>query len=117
MLSILGYSSNRRGYRSLDPFSHKVYVSKDLVVFNVKIFPAKEGVRSMSPTPSSVTALTLPTHLLTSASFDSEPIALFPSTSLPPFCNYFNTVLVWFESIVGEPTPFLFIGSFTSSFF
>jgi len=33
------------------------------------------------------------------------------------FCNYFSTVLVWFGFIVGEPTPFSFIGSSTSFFF
>ena len=29
----------------------------------------------------------------------------------PTFCNYFRTTLVCFGSIIGEPTPFLFLGS------
>jgi hypothetical protein len=32
-------------------------------------------------------------------------------------CNYFRTVLIWFESIVEKPTHFSFLGSSTSSFF
>jgi hypothetical protein len=31
----------------------------------------------------------------------------------PTFCIYLSTVLVWFESIIGEPTHFSFIGSST----
>jgi hypothetical protein len=34
----------------------------------------------------------------------------------PTFCNYFRTALVCFGSIIGEPTPFSFLGSFPPSF-
>jgi hypothetical protein len=33
------------------------------------------------------------------------------------FCNYFRTVLVCFESVVGKFTPFSFLGSSTLSSF
>jgi hypothetical protein len=42
----LGYSSNQRGYRCLDPLSRKVYVSRH-VVFDETRFPAKED--NLSP--------------------------------------------------------------------
>jgi hypothetical protein len=44
-----------------------------------------------------------------------EPGYLF--VPFPTFCNYFCTVLVCFGSIVGEPIPFLFLGSFSPSSF
>jgi hypothetical protein len=37
---LIGYSSNQHGYRCLDPFSKRVYVSQ-LVVFDEGLFPTK----------------------------------------------------------------------------
>jgi transposase InsO family protein len=46
------YSSLHNGYRCLDSFTHKVYISRH-VTFDEKSFPAKEG--ALSPAPSSST--------------------------------------------------------------
>jgi hypothetical protein len=60
----LGYSSNQRGYRCLDPVSRKVYVSRH-VVFDESWFPATEGVLS-----------------------DSAPVALVSTASFPAFPSF-----------------------------
>lgn len=55
----LGYSSNQRGYRCLDPMSCKVYVSRH-VVFDESRFPATEVVLSDYAPVGSVSPASFP---------------------------------------------------------
>lgn len=51
---LLGYSTTQKGYRCLDPHSHRVYISRH-VVFDETSFPATDAASVSTPqaaTPS-----------------------------------------------------------------
>jgi transposase InsO family protein len=76
----IGYGANQRGYRCLDPQSHKVYISRS-VVFDESQFPAK----GMALSQGSCT-ITVPT---------GNPIVPIPSNFMhnPPSSTYPSAVL------------------------
>jgi len=83
----IGYSSNYRGYRCLDPSTKKVHISRH-VVFDEDTFPAKDWMSSPLPPPATASATRgnvspTTTQLLLPSSLDFTP-APDPSALQPP---------------------------------
>lgn len=88
----LGYSSLRKGYRCLDPLTHKVYISRH-VTFDEKSFHAKEG--ALSPAPSSSTPVAPLPHF----TFSEIPYPLAAPLPSP------NETIVALMPFTNEPQP------------
>jgi hypothetical protein len=78
----LGYSTNQRGYRCLDPISRKVYVSSH-VVFDESRFPTNEGVFTPATT-GSVIPVSFPdfSNISSSSSVQLQQVPTAISTAL-----------------------------------
>jgi hypothetical protein len=83
----IGYGGNQRGYRCLDPQTHKVYLSRH-VVFNETQFPAKD--MSLSQGSCKITAspgnslVMIPSHLSSTLCVPTEPHQAPQPPSSPP---------------------------------
>jgi hypothetical protein len=58
----LGYGSNYKGYRCLDPLANKVVITWH-VVFDEMSFPAKAEVLSSIPTPAHPSGIPISIHI------------------------------------------------------
>jgi hypothetical protein len=103
----IGYSSNHKGYRCLDPTTNRVYISRN-VVFDESLFPAlgKGPVSHPASIPSSATGTLLPSHFFIANGLDSPlgnsgthlPIS---ATHVPPITSPF---LIRNSTHVSSPT-------------
>jgi hypothetical protein len=73
---LLGYSSNRKGYRCLDPVSNRIYISRH-VIFYEQTFPAQDKAYFTTPAEDSLhppgTILLLIDFYSINAAHDSNP--------------------------------------------
>jgi hypothetical protein len=80
---LLGYAANKKGYRCLEPQSHKIYISRH-IVFDENVFLAKgtslsQGSCQITATPGNSLVM-IPSHV---------PIEqLTSSTHLPPASSH-----------------------------
>jgi hypothetical protein len=72
---LLGYAANQKGYRCLEPQSHKIYISRH-VVFDETVFPAK----GTSLSQGSFQVIATPGNPLVMIS-SHVPVEHFPSTT------------------------------------
>ena len=76
----LGYSSNQKGYRCLDPFFYRVYISRH-VVFDEKVCLAQDGALLTTPSSDSSQQVApslgtvLPSHLISPSSLPSSHVS------------------------------------------
>jgi hypothetical protein len=83
---LLGYAANQKGYRCLEPQSHKIYISRH-VVFDENVFPAKGT--SLSQGSCQITAtlgnssVMIPSHIPIEHLTSTTHLPPAPSHSIP----------------------------------
>jgi transposase InsO family protein len=97
---LLGYAANQKGYRCLEPQSHKIYISRH-VVFDENVFPAKgtslsQGSCQITATPGNSLVM-IPSHV----SIEH----LTSTTHLPPASSHSIPVAAQSTSLTAAETP------------
>jgi hypothetical protein len=83
---LLGYAANQKGYRCLEPQSHKIYISRH-VVFDETVFPAKgtslsQGSCQVTATPGNSLVM-IPSHVPIEHFHSTTPSTPAPVHSFP----------------------------------
>jgi transposase InsO family protein len=99
----LGYSTNQKGYRCLDPTSHRVYISRH-VVFDETKFPAQDGVSASTPQAAAlpVSSPSLPgisVPLVSSFDLNTPATDSVPNTSSLSLSTTENTSPLSFDNV------------------
>jgi hypothetical protein len=99
----LGYSSNHKGYRCLDPNTNQIYISRN-VVFDENLFPAQDrfqtsqSARNQSPASSIV--------LIPSQFYSASSDLISATVSLAELTSYAPTIEPTGSTLLVEPVGF-----------
>jgi hypothetical protein len=110
----IGYGSNQKGYRCLDPTTHKVFLSRN-VIFDETQFPAKNPTFSLGSckvTASPGNSLVfLPSNFSHTSKFSSSPLSPHQSATLQPTHSQ-NSTETPFSAVADSPSDSLEIHLF-----